>query len=85
MQESKEFFRSCPSHGRNCFKIINTCFPHLFQRSKPLPESSPPFRANPLDMIKDRNKIALSKPFPMIGNGKAMGLITDMLDEMQSR
>ena len=41
--------------------------------------------ANPLDMIKDRNKIALSKPFPMIGNGKAMGLITDMLDEMQSR
>ncbi len=61
MQESKEFFRSCPSHGSNCFKIINTCFPHLFQRSKPLPESSQSFRANPLDMIKDRNKIALSK------------------------
>ena len=72
-------------HAFHCRQLLHAGSLHSLQRIKRLPKRLSTLRPDALHMVEHRYQIALAAQLAVKGDGKAMRLITNALNQMQGR
>jgi hypothetical protein len=67
----------------NLAQILDTGLGYALESAEVLDKLTAPLGANPCDLLKRGSSSSLGAPLAVTGDGKAMGFIADLLDQVQ--
>jgi hypothetical protein len=83
MQRRVNFLGQFPADSRNCCQLVNPGIGDSLQAAKTGNQCLAPLGSDAADLFQARTARSLATPRAMPGNGKAVCLVTDFLNQMQ--